>query len=136
MKIRESGIIWGVLLAGTAVILGAMGAHALEEKLNPDALESFKTGVDYQMYHALAILFCTLWLRQAYHAYIRFAIILFITGTLLFSGSIYLLSTNELSGIPTGILGPFTPIGGLLLIIGWFILLFGFIRQLKSQKHD
>jgi uncharacterized membrane protein YgdD (TMEM256/DUF423 family) len=131
---RHSGILWGTFLAGTAVILGAMGAHALESELSPESLESFKTGVRYQMYHALAILFLSIWLQRGYRNYVRITINLFIIGTICFSLSIYLLSTTAISGLELGFLGPVTPLGGVFLIIGWFVIFFGYLREILRSK--
>lgn len=97
------------LLAGTAVILGAFGAHALEARLDADALDAYTTAVRYQMWHALAL---ALWAITGGPRLVAWS---FALGTLLFAGSIYGLSFDGPS-----ILGPITPLGGLLLIIGWF----------------
>ncbi|MEM7659917.1 MAG: DUF423 domain-containing protein [Bacteroidota bacterium] len=103
----------GILLGLSAVILGALGAHALEKHLTANQLDSFETAVRFQMYHALFLLFLgKAWETKA-HRLGQTAIALVILGTLLFSGSIYLL---VLSSVPVGIV---TPIGGMLLIVGW-----------------
>ena len=120
--------IWGVLFCGTAVILGAFGAHLLSEMLSADALQSFEVGVRYQFFHGMALLFLSLTPNQ--QKFINRTALLFMVGTLLFSISIYLLSLSTMygdTGLPA-ILGPVTPIGGLLLIIGWVNLLVGYIR--------
>lgn len=113
------------LLGTTAIILGAFGAHALRQALEPARLESFQTGVEYQMYQALAFLALAAWQRagSAVSAWIPR---LWLAGTLCFSGSIYLLATRALWSAPAALptlLGPITPIGGSLLIIGWLLLL-------------
>ena len=101
----------------TGVIAGAMGAHALEDSLTPDQLHAFETAVRFQMYHALALIAVgLLWLRFPSQL-LKWTIWLIISGTLLFSGSIYLLT---LTSAKVGIV---TPIGGLLLIIGWGLML-------------
>lgn len=120
--------IWGVLFCGTAVILGAFGAHLLSEMLSADALQSFEVGVRYQFFHGMALLFLSLTPNP--QKFINRTALLFMVGTLLFSTSIYLLSLSTMygdTGLPA-ILGPVTPIGGLLLIIGWVNLLVGYIR--------
>ncbi|WP_194850294.1 DUF423 domain-containing protein [Nonlabens antarcticus] len=111
-------LITGSLLLLIAVILGAMAAHALEGYLNADQLNSFETGVRYQVYHGLALLIFS----QVNMLSIRaknIIWILFLCGTILFSFSIYLLSTSAITGLELRFLGPITPIGGLLLISGW-----------------
>ncbi len=115
------------LLALTAVVLGALGAHALEEKLDPAQLESFKTGVRYQMWHALALLLLPALPLNKGKNQIAW---LWTLGILLFSGSIYLLSTRLLHGWPVAWLGPVTPVGGLLFMAGWLLLaLFAWPRK-------
>lgn len=120
--------IWGVLFCGTAVILGAFGAHLLSDMLSADALQSFEVGVRYQFFHGMALLFLSLTAKP--QKFINRTGLLFIIGTLLFSISIYLLSLSTMygdTGLPA-ILGPVTPIGGLMLILGWLNLLIGYLR--------
>lgn len=120
--------IVGSFLGLTAIILGAFGAHALKVRLSVEQLSSFETGVKYQMYHALFLLVlsfnshCTEKLKK-----ILFYLI--VSGVLLFSGSIYLLSTRVISGFELKFLGPITPIGGLLLIVAWIFLFMHFIKK-------
>jgi uncharacterized membrane protein YgdD (TMEM256/DUF423 family) len=118
----------GSFFGVTAIIFGAFGAHALKVRLSVEQLTSFETGVKYQMYHALFLLFIS------YNSHIteKFKKTLFyfiFLGVMLFSGSIYLLSTRAISGLELNFLGPITPIGGLLLIIGWSLLFIHFINK-------
>lgn len=113
-----SGAIFGLL----AIILGAFGAHALKKVLSPERLASFEVGVRYQMYMALTLLwigsafdFSTSGERWAYHGVFW--------GTILFSGSIYLLSFKDIWKTDLKFLGPVTPLGGLLMIVGWVMIL-------------
>lgn len=111
-------IIWGLSLGFTAVILGAFAAHALKEQLTADQLMSFQTGIRYQMYHALFLILIG-WQEK-----IDLSMVgkLVIAGVILFSFSIYLLSIKSMIGIESlSLLGPITPIGGLLLIISWLL---------------
>jgi uncharacterized membrane protein YgdD (TMEM256/DUF423 family) len=127
MKYKLSQI-FGVLFCGSAVVLGAFGAHLLSDMLSADALQSFEVGVRYQFFHGMALLFLSL-SPDSKKVMSRTAL-LFVIGTLLFSSSIYLLSLSSMygdTGLPA-ILGPVTPIGGLLLILGWVNLLVGYIR--------
>lgn len=117
------------LLGALAVILGALGAHWLKTQLSPDQLESFKTGVRYQAWHALALLFLSATANKIKGA--RIVAWLWITGSLFFSISIYVLSTASISGLELSWLGPITPLGGVLLIAGWITL---FILALKKQS--
>lgn len=112
-------IIWGSSLAVLGVVLGAFAAHILDKQLSEDELMSFQTGVRYQIYHALAILIsAVLPLKN-----IRICSKLFVWGTLLFSGSIYLLTLDQIMGVNFSGLGWITPIGGLVLIAGWLQLI-------------
>jgi uncharacterized membrane protein YgdD (TMEM256/DUF423 family) len=105
----------GCLAAGLAVVLGAFGAHALRDRLGPQILAIYETGVRYQVYHALALLLVGL-LRGsvARSPWIDAAGWLFVIGMAVFSGSLYLLS---ISGARW--LGAITPLGGLAFILGW-----------------
>ena len=112
-------IIWGSSLAVLGVVLGAFAAHILDKQLSEDELMSFQTGVRYQIYHALAILIsAVLPLKN-----IRICSKLFVWGTLLFSGSIYLLTLDQIMGVNFSGLGWIKPIGGLVLIAGWLQLI-------------
>jgi len=109
--------IYGAL----SVILGAFGAHALKKLLSEVQLQSFETGVKYQMYHAIVLLIVGFFLSFESRLQISMGWS-FIIGTFLFSFSIYLLSLSSVLGINVRFLGPITPLGGLLIIIGWILL--------------
>ncbi|MCL4486629.1 MAG: DUF423 domain-containing protein [Chloroflexi bacterium] len=101
-----------------AVALGAFGAHALRRRLSHETIETFRIGVQYQMYHALALLGVALALeRSRAPVLLTSAGWLFILGTLLFSGSLYLLTLLRLRW-----LGSVTPLGGIAFIVGWLCL--------------
>ncbi|WP_420592870.1 DUF423 domain-containing protein [Robiginitalea biformata] len=120
-------VIAGAALGLTGVALGALGAHALREQLEPVALESFQTGVRYQMYHALFLLF--LGVERTLGEGTRKWIFRFILGgTLCFSFSIYLLSTSGITGWDFSSIGWVTPVGGVLLLTGWGLLLYRVFR--------
>lgn len=112
----------------TAIVLGAFGAHALKEVLTIDQLATFETGVKYQMYHALFLLFLGLNTHLSYKIK-KTILILTILGVILFSGSIYLLATNSLTSFDFKVIGFVTPIGGLLLIVAWSILMIHFLKK-------
>jgi len=100
-------------LGATAVILGAFGSHYLAERLSEKALSAYKTGVQYQFYHTLAL----------------FGSLYFIIGTLLFSGSLYLLALKDLIGISIPkVVGLITPLGGLALVGAWAAIFFTVIK--------
>ncbi len=111
----------GALFGALAVIFGAFGAHKLKELLTPDQLSSYDTAVKYQFYHVFAILTSgLLWLKWPQSGFITSGW-LFVVGILFFSGSIYLLSCKDLFNLGnfTKVLGPITPIGGVIFIVGW-----------------
>lgn len=126
---KNNATTFGAAFGLLAVILGAMGAHALKSELSIDQLESFQTGVRYQIYHAI-MLFIIANRNNANSKLLNTVSTLFIIGIILFSFSIYLLSTRSITGIEElSFLGPITPIGGLFLISGWIMLLLGAIRK-------
>ena len=111
-----------------AVILGAFGAHALKEVLNPAQLLSFETAVRYQMFHAIVLLFVNAYsgFSQPQKNKISY---LFFGGIFLFSGSIYVL---QLTWITAKSIWFVTPLGGLFLIAGWSLMIVIFLQ--KSRK--
>ena len=116
------------ILGMSAIILGAFGAHALKEKLNIQQLSTFETGVRYQMYHALFLLF--IGTTQAVSQKIKGRIFyLTVLGVILFSGSIYLLAMKDLLGFDFTLIGIITPIGGLFLIATWAVLFTSFFKK-------
>lgn len=124
-------LMTATLFGMVAIILGAFGAHGLEKIVDETSLESFETGVRYQMYHALFLLFLGIW--DGLGAKPRKLIFRFIwIGTVLFSFSIYLLALNDLTSFDFKIIGFVTPIGGSILIVGWALLAF----YILSKKSD
>jgi uncharacterized membrane protein YgdD (TMEM256/DUF423 family) len=110
----------GALSAAIAVGLGAFGAHGLRQRLVPDMLVVFETGVRYQMYHALAVLGIALASSRWPSATLLAAGWLFLAGTVVFSGSLYLLAMTGQRW-----LGAVTPLGGAAFIAGWLVLVWG-----------
>jgi len=111
----------GILFGITALVLGAFGAHGLEKLVDADAIQTFETGVKYQMYHALLLLV----LGGITHLPGKSKKLIYyfiVAGILLFSFSIYFLATNSLTSFDFRTIGFMTPIGGLLLILGWLLL--------------
>ncbi len=122
-KILITGSLFGLL----AIILGAFAAHGLEKSITKDAIETFQTGVRYQMYHAIVLLFVgsTSLITVKTKKWMYYLMVL---GVLLFSGSIYGLSTNVLTSFDFKTIGFVTPIGGLFLIISWLFMLVNFLK--------
>ena len=114
----------GALLGGLAVAAGAFGAHGLRGRLRSELLSAFETGARYQMYHALALLAVALLLSHRESGAIRGAGWCFAGGTLVFSGSLYLLA---LTGSTWW--GAVTPLGGVALVVGWGMLAWGLWRR-------
>ncbi len=112
------------IFGGLAVILGAFGAHAFKKIMTDEQLKSYETGVKYQFYHALLLLFLGMHPQIELLRYASYAIII---GTLLFSFSIYGLCWSGVKNKKLRILGPITPIGGLFLLSGWILLATYFI---------
>ncbi|MBS1646472.1 MAG: DUF423 domain-containing protein [Bacteroidetes bacterium] len=125
------------LLGATGVAFGALGAHALKQKMQEgiitaEQLSAFDTATKYQLVHALVLLLVAYINRDRKNKLYNRASYFLVSGVLCFSGSIYLLSTQNISGIHAGmILGPLTPIGGLLLISAWVC-----ITIEAAKKHE
>ena len=127
---KKSVVIAGGILILFAVVLGAMGAHALKEVLTTKNLASFETGVKYQMYMGLAILTLGLnyskFRKRSFKLFIGFIL----TGALLFSLSIYGLVWADTVGASLKmVFGPITPLGGVLMVIGWLLFILHFFRN-------
>lgn len=121
-------VIFGSILFCLAIILGAFGAHALKSLIPNDKLDSFEVGVRYQMFQSLAILLLSI-TSKSFKFNINRILLLMVIGTTLFSFSIYLLSLSSLIPFSFKFLGPITPIGGLILIISWGILIVKLIKN-------
>ena len=113
----------GVIYAFTSIIIGAFGTHLLKDLVSLTELYSFKTGLKYQFFHALGIITLSL-NSDKFTDRLKIALALMCIGVLLFSFSIYFLAINNLLDISMRFLGPITPVGGIILIISWIILLF------------
>jgi len=125
----KSSLAKGAILGCIAVIFGALGAHALKEVLLPEQLLSFETGVRYQMYHALAIIVLAVVVKNKSSKLLVTAVNLFFWGVILFSGSIYLLTLKTILAADfLKFVGPITPIGGIILVFGWILLIWEGVR--------
>ncbi len=121
-------LILASFLGVTAIILGAFGAHGLKELISAESMQTFETGVRYQMYHALFLLFVgsTNYISAKSKKLIFYFVLI---GWLFFSGSIYGLATNLLTNFDFKTIAFVTPIGGLCLIISWILLFVNFIKM-------
>ena len=125
-------LVTGSILGMLAIILGAFASHGLKSLISVELLQTFETGVRYQMYHAIVLLF--IGTTSVFSSKIKQKLFyLIVIGILFFSGSIYGLATNELSGFDFKSIAFITPIGGLFLIISWSIMALQFLK-LKSDK--
>jgi len=125
-RLSKNIVVIAAILAAVTIAIGAFGAHGLKQLVSADALATFETGVRYQMYHVLALLVIgfTEKIPQNTKKWIfRF----FCCGMLFFSGSIYLLALKEQLPFSVSFLGPVTPMGGLLFILGWVRLAYGLL---------
>ena len=124
---NEFALLFATAFGLTAIVFGAFGAHLLKKKLNTDQLNSFETGVKYQMYHAIVLLILGLQLpfQNALQSYSLYS---FVIGVFLFSFSIYGLVLSDAFGKKLKFLGPITPLGGLFLILGWAFLFISFLN--------
>jgi len=114
----------GAVLGFLSVALGAFGAHALKKVLSPDMLAVYHTGVEYQMAHSLALLLVSLATVHVPSKLLTYAGWLFVTGIILFSGSLYLLAVTGIQR-----LGAITPLGGLCFLAGWALLAIAFGKK-------
>lgn len=124
-------LIVGALYGLLSVVLGAFGAHAFKKILSLERLESFETGVRYQMYAAFFLLIVGYILKFDTSSQ-KWISLLMIFGTVLFSFSIYFLSFQDYWGVNLKFLGPITPLGGLLMIISWGMLILYFAKAKLS----
>jgi len=126
-KINKKIWVTATALGAITIAFGAFGAHGLKKLVDAEALSVFETGVRYQMYHTLALLM--LGSMNMISETVKKRVFQFFTlGILLFSGSIYLLSLKEILPFNSVFLGPITPIGGGLLILGWLRWSLGMIK--------
>jgi len=128
-KLDKNITITACLLGAITIALGAFGAHGLKQLVSEDMITIFETGVRYQMYHAIVLLVIGLSTMISEKTK-RWVFRLFLFGILLFSGSLYLLSLGEIMSINTKFIGPITPFGGLLYILGWLRLGYGMLKSM------
>lgn len=126
---KKNIVVRSGILGCLAVLGGAFGAHALKEVLTSEQLISFKTGVNYQIVHAIVLLLLFLIMDKYKSKQFSIASNLIFWGVILFSGSIYLLTLKNLIGLEVlKFAGPITPIGGSLIIFGWLFIIIGGVK--------
>ena len=128
IKYHKNIVITASLLAMLAIALGAFAAHGLKPLISADSLAVFQTGVNYQMYHALALLALAL-IPGLEIQKVKIAFRFFIFGILFFSGSLYILALKRIVPFSISFLAPITPFGGLLLIGGWIQLAYSHFKS-------
>jgi len=122
-------ILTASFFGALAVLLGAFGAHGLKELIDAPSLSIWQKGVEYQFYHTFALLYLSTFARYR-NKLINIAYFCFTFGILLFSGSLYLLATRSITHLAfADVIGPITPIGGLLLVLGWIMLFFAAFKD-------
>ena len=119
----------GALLGGVAVAFGAFGAHGLKRIVPPETVSTFQTGVQYQMYHGLALIAVAIIFEKFPNRLLNWSGLAFCIGILLFSGSLYLLTFLKATG-KVGLegLGLVTPVGGVFFILGWVLFFLGVMK--------
>lgn len=124
-------LFFGSIFGFLAVIFGAFGAHLLKKKLSDSQLQSFETGVKYQFYHAMVLLI--LGFQTTPFSTTNLIVSLFVVGTILFSFSIYGLVLSSIGHKKFAFLGPVTPLGGLVLLLGWGVFIYQVAEKLFNQ---
>lgn len=128
MKHSKQLLITGSVFMALAVCFGAFGAHIVQDMLTPDRFEVYKTAVEYQFYHAIGLLLLgCITMHIEPKKWILWSGYAFVTGILIFSGSLYILTLTD-----TGWLGAITPFGGFAFILGWIFLIVGILRSEKE----
>ena len=123
-------LVAGIICAGLAVVFGAFGAHGLKKMVDAESIQVFKTGVQYQFYHAIALIVAAILFSKISAKQINRAGNFFITGILLFSGSLYTITVCKALGTPVPkFIFPITPLGGVCFITGWFFLLVAVMKK-------
>ena len=123
------------ILGAASVLLGAVGSHILEGNIPEKHLNMFNIANEFMMYHTLALLGLTFMNRYVSRSYLNTIYYLFVVGIILFSGTLLLGSLKEVTGFGIGILSKLTPLGGLLLISGWVVLIIAGLNYKHKKRH-
>jgi uncharacterized membrane protein YgdD (TMEM256/DUF423 family) len=125
---QRSTLLFAALLGALSVSIGAFGAHGLKNILmETGRTETFELAVRYQFYHTFAIFFTGILMFNLKNRSLNFAALFFVLGVIFFSGSLYVLSLTGKTW-----LGAVTPLGGLLFIIGWMLVLYCVWKEFRS----
>jgi uncharacterized membrane protein YgdD (TMEM256/DUF423 family) len=117
-------LIFAAFSAMFSVVLGAFAAHGLKSKLSETLLNTFQTGVQYQMYHSLAVILLVILYRQMPQSLLLYSSGFMLAGIILFSGSLYMLALTQIKWF-----GPVTPLGGICFIVGWALLIAAALKE-------
>lgn len=134
INMNKTILMTAAILGALAVILGAFAAHGLKSLISSESVNTFETGVRYQFYYALLLLFMGIQtiIKPKYSKLIYY---LSLIGIILFSGSIYGLATNELTAIDFKKIAWLTPIGGVFLISVWLVMLINFSQTIRAKNR-
>ncbi|GER60365.1 DUF423 domain-containing protein [Patiriisocius marinus] len=126
--LHKKTVLTACILAASCIAIGAFGAHGLKQIVSQDSLAIYVTGTHYHMYHALALLVlgCLPQISSKTRATVFW---FFLLGTVFFSGSLYVLALKNVLPFNVSFLGPITPLGGLLFILGWLRLGYGVVKK-------
>ena len=135
-------MLWGIVFSGLAVAFGAFGAHLIQPALAeldpvPKAvppMEIYKTAVEYQFFHGLALIITGFLYKQRNSQMVKNAGILFILGIPMFSGSLYAMVLGKLMHNDLDFLGPITPLGGISFLLGWILLAIAFSTKVHTSR--
>ena len=117
------------ILGALSVAIGAFAAHGLKKMLSADELSIFETAVRYQFYHVFALLATGILYASFPSSLLRWTGYLFITGIILFTGSLYLLCYIKYNSLPMEWIGVITPLGGVAFITGWIMLFAAVLKR-------
>ncbi len=121
---------WGAMLGALSVALGAFAAHGLKKFVEQETVNTFETGVRYQFYHVFALILVSLLYEKSPTKLLSWSGYSFLTGILLFSGSLYALTAMKATGtVGLSGIGIITPFGGLFFILGWVLMFINFVRK-------
>ncbi len=124
----------GAILILLGIIFGAFGAHALKDLITEAKSVSFETGVRYQIYHGIALLIIG-FNADKFDQGLKLVHLFLLSGVILFSGSIYLLALQDIFSVSLSFLGPITPLGGVVLIVGWTLLILRLLPGNPRQQR-
>ena len=127
---HKTFLLVGAISGAIAVSLGAFGAHGLKQIVSAADVAVFQTGVQYQMYHTLALMLLAIVYERLPSKWITTSAYLFACGVLFFSGSLYLITALKARGVTVApLIGVITPLGGFCFIIGWLCFLIGVLKK-------